>query len=410
MMKLESLMILAAVAAACLYRKRPVRAANEELHDDESAFANAPGGQAVFEIAQGDSFFVPFGEYPHKQGLQIFDRTAAEGIVASHNSLPSRFKRFVTGANSYPVYVGHPDLPGSKDADKRAYGWIESMAVENDGLRLGVKWSEEGQKMVANAHFKYYSPYWWMKKDGKGFRPSSLISMGLTNQPNIPVPALANESAAEDSETLAGGCVRDVLGLANEADELEVFHAVQAIADRAATAEAANATLVLERDTARGELTAANASVATLTTERDTAAGALTAANEALDALRGAMIDRVLESAVAKGQVLPAEKAGKREELLAANDLTASLAEVEALAPKLKTKSVTGDLGGAKVTVITAHNDEDKAARDARKQAVANELAQIPAGRPENERRQIAWQRAQAKNPDLFSKSPVPAA
>jgi hypothetical protein len=172
--------------------------------------ANAADQSTPFQILQPDGFMVPYGKYPHKQGLQIFDREAAAEIVKAHNSSLSKHPHRGTGG-SYPVYVGHPDLPGSKDTDKRAYGWIENMAVREQGLHLSVKWSDEGRKLVENAHFKFYSPLWWLKKVNGGMRPIALKSMGLTNDPNIPVPALANESdtsTAKDTKTTKAGDAR----------------------------------------------------------------------------------------------------------------------------------------------------------------------------------------------------------
>jgi hypothetical protein len=60
-------------------------AANEA---DEMAVA----ANAVFEIAQQDSILIPYGSWPHKVGLQIFDRT---GPGVDHpvysNCLESRY-------------------------------------------------------------------------------------------------------------------------------------------------------------------------------------------------------------------------------------------------------------------------------------------------------------------------------
>ena len=105
--------------------------------NETTILANAADGGSPFAILQPDGFLVPFGEFPHKQGLQLFDRAAAEGIVAGHNSALSKIVRHF-GGGTYPVYVGHPDLPGSKDADKRAYGWIENLTVAENGLHLSV--------------------------------------------------------------------------------------------------------------------------------------------------------------------------------------------------------------------------------------------------------------------------------
>ena len=113
---------------------RPVLAANTAI------LANAAESISPFAILQGDSFFIPYGDFPHKQGLQKFDRAAADLMAANHKGLLNRLATWARGDSaSYPVYIGHPDLPGSKDTDKRAYGWIENLIPEADGMRLPVK-------------------------------------------------------------------------------------------------------------------------------------------------------------------------------------------------------------------------------------------------------------------------------
>lgn len=418
MMKTKSLNLIGAVLAVCAVPFRMTRAANDEAAGNESdvEIANAAGGQAVFELAQDGSFFVPFGRYPHRMGLQVFDRDAANTMVANHNSTISKLKRWA-GLQSYPVYIGHPDIPGSKDTDKAAYGWIDSMAVENDGMRFGVKYNDDGQKLVANAKFRFYSPYWAGPKVKGEIRPARLISMGLTNTPNIDVPALANEEGAGGQGPEAGSLeslielLPESLGLANDASPEAIIEGLTSFRVRAETAEAANATLTADLTTVRGELETAAANLVTLTTERDTAQGELETANELLETLRGSMIDEALSNAITAGRVLPAEKDAKRAELVAANDLSAALGELKALQPKIKVKSVTGDLGGARVQVVAAHNDGSKAAREERAVAVANELEGVPQDKPEGERKQIAWRRAATKNPELFkNQSPGTAA
>ena len=103
-------------------------------NDAETAIlANAAEGGSPFAIVQANSFVVPYGDFPHREGLQKFDRAAADEMVANHNGLLKKLVSWARGDKAtYPVYVGHPDLPGSKDTDKRAYGWIENMRAEGD--------------------------------------------------------------------------------------------------------------------------------------------------------------------------------------------------------------------------------------------------------------------------------------
>lgn len=163
-----------------------------------------------FELMQDGSMFVPYGEFAHRKGMQRFDRSAAERMGEDLRGIFSQIRRVVRDgiARRAPIYIGHPDVPGrgAEFPDKRAYGWVTSVAAENDGMRLSIKWTSEGDRLVRDGHFAFYSPYWEADEVGAGrsrvLRPSKLISVGLTNNPNIPVPALANEAGDVDDEQI----------------------------------------------------------------------------------------------------------------------------------------------------------------------------------------------------------------
>ena len=397
----------------------------------DAILANAADGGSPFAILQSESFLVPYGEFPHKMGLQKFDRAAADEMVAAHNSALSRLARWARGEKTtYPVYVGHPDLPGSKDTDKRAYGWIEEMAAENDGLRLTVKWSEAGRELVENAHFKFYSPLWWTRKlKTGGIRPVGLKSMGLTNDPNIPVPALANERETEDLETEDGRQeesqnaepneneepmkpeILAALGLEEGATPEEVLAKITELSTAANKAEADAETLKAEKlkaEAAETALAAANETITTLETAKTDAETLATAANEKITTLEGALqiaANYAVQVAVTTGRLTPAEAESKVTEILAANDFQAALGDLGKLHAKVKTESTTGDLGSAKSRLVLASNDAAKAAREERAQLVENEFQATNPAQSIGERKRIAWQRAQKKNPELFGKA-----
>lgn len=414
------LLIQQLCALICAFRIRPL-AGNE---DTENLLANASEGGSPFAILQGDGFVIPYGEFPHKHGLQVFDRAAAEEMVAAHNSMLGKLVRLARGGTaSYPVYIGHPDLPGSKDTDKRAWAWIEGMSAENDGLHLPTKWSQPGRELVENAHYKFYSPLWYFKKLGNGrIRPVALKSMGLTNEPNIPVPALANEMESEEvndqqspgnGEEAAGPVdarLLAILGLDESAtleNCLDKISAMKQAADSKMEAEqkATEAeTKVSEAETAKAD---AETKASEEETKRTEAENQLAAANGRVTDLEGRLnlaAANAVQAAVVSGRITPAEKDAKVSELLAANDFETALADLAKLPVKIKTQSETGDLGGAKSKLVLAANDEAAARRQERAQLVANELEAINPALPEGERRRLAWNRAQAKHPELFGK------
>ena len=143
----------------------------------------------------------PVGVFPHSRGFQQVDAPALAALVKNFNSFFARLGRRFAGI---PFYIGHPDVPGYENIypDRKAYGWIMELEARDDGLYARPKWSKAGQELIENGHYKFLSPYWEAanigSKDGKPLlRPTVLISVGLTNQPNIPVLPLANNTELE---------------------------------------------------------------------------------------------------------------------------------------------------------------------------------------------------------------------
>jgi len=137
-----------------------------------------------------------YGDWPHPHGLQRFTRESANNLVANFKSLRGRLMRKFGGL---PIYIGHPDdehfAGQSGHADTRAYAWIDALEARPDGLYILPRWSDAGQNLLRNAFYKFLSPRWAMRPIGDGvYEPTRLISVGLTNHPNMPGDAIANET------------------------------------------------------------------------------------------------------------------------------------------------------------------------------------------------------------------------
>ncbi|WOO41168.1 phage protease [Rubellicoccus peritrichatus] len=161
-----------------------------------------------------------YGDWPHARGMQRFSRRSAERLTDYFKSLRGRMARRFGGL---PIYIGHPDDPGfagqSGHDDTRAYAWIVDMDARFDGLYILPRWSEEGRRLLENAFYKFLSPRWAMRSIGENlFEPTRLISVGLTNMPNIPGDAIANESERSETEAIvdADSASDDELVMQNE--------------------------------------------------------------------------------------------------------------------------------------------------------------------------------------------------
>jgi hypothetical protein len=126
--------------------------------------------------------------------LQVVSREVAERLVKRFHSLKAKLARRFGGL---PIYVGHPDDPSAHEmevtADTRAYAWIVDMEARDEALWILSRWSRSGKEVLANAFYKFLSPRWLLRKTGAGrFEPEELVSVGLTNSPNIPGEPIAN--------------------------------------------------------------------------------------------------------------------------------------------------------------------------------------------------------------------------
>lgn len=151
-----------------------------------------------FQILQDDWVKIaPVGDFDHEFGIQRFDREAIASLAERFNSFISRLGRLFAGA---PTFRGHPDTNPEKYPDTMSYGWIMELKDRGEeGLWGRMKWTEEGRELVRKGHFKFVSPVVRGVEIGREngrivYRPQSLLSLGLTNTPNLPLPPLANEN------------------------------------------------------------------------------------------------------------------------------------------------------------------------------------------------------------------------
>ncbi|MDR2201121.1 MAG: phage protease [Puniceicoccales bacterium] len=146
---------------------------------------------------------VEYGDHPHGEGIQRVTQEAAMEMQRKFRSLRARLARKFGGV---PIYIGHPDdenfahLPGHDDT--RSYAWVQDIEARDDGIWILPKWSEAGEIMIRNSFFRFLSPRWEMKYEDGVLVPIRLISVGLTNHPNIPGDAIANQRDSDGEEII----------------------------------------------------------------------------------------------------------------------------------------------------------------------------------------------------------------
>jgi hypothetical protein len=139
---------------------------------------------------------VNFGKYDHQKGTQLIDSRSAKAIVNSFHSIRGRLMR---GFRGIPIFIGHPDDPEFSSKNGKIYGRIDGIRAENSALWISIKWTDVGREIFENGVIKYLSPRWMTTRDGSGnLIPKRLLSVGMTNHPNIRCDHVSVEDAASE--------------------------------------------------------------------------------------------------------------------------------------------------------------------------------------------------------------------
>ena len=168
-------------------------------------------GDKDFMLA-GDGWVqvTPCGDFPHVGAgvMQVIDREACDRIAADFN-----------GHKSDPNYPGvlvdfdHFSLDTEKSSE--AAGWISDLESRDTGLWARVRWSDAGLSAVQGGRFRLMSPVFPPPSacedlGGGKIRPVMLVSVALTNEPNIkggkPIAnRMPDDAGLENRETAGDG-------------------------------------------------------------------------------------------------------------------------------------------------------------------------------------------------------------
>lgn len=400
----------------------------------------------------------PFGDFPNVGGLQRFRPEDAQSIVDDFED-PTNLEARGLGL---PWYVGHPDFDklSAKYTDHKAKGRIKKLVVKHDlgcpkcramdnddpcrqhGLFAKVKWNDEGRQLIKDEAFHGHSVNWRIRRDPNGIaRPTSLKSVGFTNDPQIPVPAItsANESQSMNKLKTLIDWIKKLTGkdiTENTADdklvnELEDFYAntytpMKAKMDGCAANETAakdkvkdmgftvpadmpmiiflanevvagrgrETTVVNERQQAATKLTESEGKVTSLTQERDNLANEKRTAAEghdtAIKAEKGKRAKLIARLGVTEGRLSAAQESTFANEIMA--DPDAGLTRLEGMQRVWNNRTQVGNLGGRSSQTIA----NEAARRDKIQELVNERMAQ------HKETYDVAYNKVKTANPALF--------
>lgn len=186
---------------------------------------------------------LPFGMWPHSQGLQRFGEVEGYAIAAAFKNASDGIRKFVKGL---PVFRGHPDNAAFANihTDKTEYGQVSDIEVRpGKGLAIRHILSNAGAALVQKFGLDRISPNWAASDTGetkngkKIYVPTNILSIGLVKNPNIPNLSLAN---ASESMNLKEALLK-LLSLANEASDETILAAVTSARARPEAQTLANA-------------------------------------------------------------------------------------------------------------------------------------------------------------------------
>ncbi|KAF0093439.1 MAG: hypothetical protein E1N59_2840 [Puniceicoccaceae bacterium 5H] len=271
-----------------------------------------------------------YGDVPHSLGLQRITKASAETMVKAFKSTGDRLKRaFGVGGHRPPVYIGHPDDAAFANQegheDTSPYGVVTGMEARDDGFYLKVDWAEAWANVRERKKWRF-SPRWAMRAVSTApriFSPVKLLSLGLTDRPNLPDAAAANSATAPNPKSTSMNeklkKLLLALGFSNER-----------VADTVAETPGADAISITEM----------TASVAGLKQTADAANSEdskLKAAQTAFANERKARAALIVDGHVKRGAITAAERTGFEQRIVdAANE-----AAIETVSKELGAKATT---------------------------------------------------------------------
>ena len=151
----------------------------------------------------------PEGRYPQvvdddsakggqREVVQVLDRQAMDTLVANFDK--ARAEAEAKG-QKYGVLVD-ADHSSETSTNTAAMGWVTKLFVDPEkGLMAEIDPTSEGVEKINGKVYRFVSGAWTLDDDN---RPVELVSIGLTNKPNLPVAPMINSAAAKATDGSEG--------------------------------------------------------------------------------------------------------------------------------------------------------------------------------------------------------------
>lgn len=171
-------------------------------------------------LPYGNPFFGRDGRGP----WIMRDRAHAERVL--------NFTRQTLGGVDMMIDYDHASELAAPEGKGRALaaGWVKDLQIKDDGIWASVDWTPQAEGELASRQYRYISPYFRVSKATR--EVTRLVNAGLTNTPNLDLPALAHQragTAAGENPTMTMIALAPLvaaLALASTAGETEVLAAI----------------------------------------------------------------------------------------------------------------------------------------------------------------------------------------
>lgn len=150
-----------------------------------------------------------------------------DGREWTNNNPDDIVARFSAKGQKRPFDIEHSTyMLAPKGKPAPAIGWIMELKNDNGQVMGRVEFNKKGQHILEEEEYAYYSPTFTY--DSNGF-VTSVTSAGLTNEPNLDLPALNRSENQEDKTMPLPKAVADALALAENATEQDAVAAIGAL-------------------------------------------------------------------------------------------------------------------------------------------------------------------------------------
>lgn len=134
------------------------------------------------------------GNTTQKEVVQILDEQAMNTLVANFEKARSEAE---AQGRKYGVLVD-ADHSSETSTNTAAMGWVTKLFVDPEkGLMAEIEPTSLGAEKINGKVYRFVSGAWTLDEDN---RPQELVSIGLTNKPNLPVAPMINAQAAKKEE------------------------------------------------------------------------------------------------------------------------------------------------------------------------------------------------------------------